>query len=57
MQTELKNILSGNGVSFLKDVIGCVSLVVILFAGLHIFLINFQMTKDQFLFIRMQVIG
>ena len=36
MQTELKNILSGNGVSFIKDVIGCVSLVVILFAGLHL---------------------
>ena len=36
MRTELKNILSGNGVGFIKDAIGCVSLVVILFAGLHL---------------------
>ena len=36
MQTEIKNILSGNVVSFIKDVIGCVSLVIILFAGLHL---------------------
>jgi len=36
MRTELKNILLGNGVVFIKDAIGCVSLVVILFAGLHL---------------------
>ena len=33
MRTELKNILSGNGIGFVKDAIGCVSLVLILFAG------------------------
>lgn len=36
MRTELKNILSGNGIGFVKDAIGCVSLVLILFAGLHL---------------------
>ena len=36
MRTELKNILLGNGVDFIKDAIGCVSLVIILFAGLHL---------------------
>ena len=36
MRTELKIILSGNGIAFVKDAIGCVSLVVILFAGLHL---------------------
>ncbi len=35
MRRELKNILSGNGIGFVKDAIGCVSLVLILFAGLH----------------------
>lgn len=36
MRTELKNILLDNGVGFIKDAIGCVSLVVILFAALHL---------------------
>ena len=36
MRTELKHILLGNGVGFIKDAIGCISLVVILFAGLHL---------------------
>ena len=36
MRTELKNILLDNEVGFIKDTIGCVSLVVILFAGLHL---------------------
>lgn len=36
MRTELRNILLGNGVGFIKDAIGCVSLVIILFAGLHL---------------------
>jgi hypothetical protein len=36
MRSELKNILAGNGISFIKDAIGCISLVVILFAGLHL---------------------
>ena len=36
MRTELKNILSGNEIGFVKDAIGCVSLVLILFAGLHL---------------------
>ena len=36
MQTEIKNILSGNGVSYIKDDIGYFYLVIILFAGLHL---------------------
>ena len=36
MRAELKNILSGNEIGFVKDAIGCVSLVLILFAGLHL---------------------
>ena len=40
MQTEIKNILSGNGVSFIKDVIGCVSLVIILFGNKFLAVFN-----------------
>ena len=36
MRTELKNILSGNGIGFVKDAIGCVSLVLILLSLIHI---------------------
>ncbi len=36
MRAELKDILSGNGIGFIKDAISCVSLILILFAGLHL---------------------
>ena len=42
MRTELKNILSGNGIGFVKDAIGCVSLVlaIVCRASFTIILLN-----------------
>ena len=36
MRAELKDILSGIGIGFIEVAISCVSLILILFAGLHL---------------------